>query len=66
MKASLIISLAQIFIGLISLPITIYGSWLLYKHVQATELMWFIWWLSMPLVIVTNLFAQIIKSVSEK
>lgn len=39
--------------GLLALPFSIYGSWLLYCHVDATDLMWFIWWITIPLLIVT-------------
>jgi hypothetical protein len=48
-------------VGLISLPLSIYMSWLLFNHVKATELMWFIWWINLPLLVVANVAAKFIK-----
>lgn len=60
----------QVLIGLIALfiqlPVTIYGSWLMYKHVQATDLMWFIWWISVPLTILISIISTIASKFVEK
>jgi hypothetical protein len=53
-------------LGLIYLPITIYGSWLVYKHIQATELMWFIWWIQIPLMAITTILSKTIEIFVEK
>ena len=45
-------------LGLIALPVSLFGSWVLYNHVQATELMWCLWWFTFPLTI---LAAGIVK-----
>lgn len=44
------------------LPISIYGSCLLYKHIHATDLMWFIWWMNIPVAIVTYIISNIVLS----
>jgi hypothetical protein len=43
---------------LFQLPISLYGSWLLYKHIHATELMWFIWWITVPMVIISSIISH--------
>ena len=47
------------------LPISIYGSCLLYKHIHATELMWFTWWMLVPLAVLFQVFSSITKKMSE-
>lgn len=60
----------KIFAGIIAvfvyLPLGIYGSWLLYQHVHATDLMWFIWWLLIPFNIVLTVIVEITKVVAKK
>lgn len=53
-------------IGLLALPFHIYGSWLLYNHVTATDLMWFIWWVTIPLTIIFQIFASIVKATEKE
>ncbi len=48
------------------LPLGVYQSWLLYNHVHATELMWFIWWIIMPLSTLLSIVLQVAKSIAEK
>ena len=51
----------SISLGLIAFPFSVYGSWLMYNHVKATELMWFIWWIQIPLLFVSNILSQIMS-----
>ena len=57
----------QVFVALmgvfIQLPISIFGSYLLYKHVQATEMMWFLWWLTIPLMVISQIITQVVIKV---
>jgi hypothetical protein len=48
-------------VGLISLPLSLYSSWLLYQHVQATDLMWFIWWINLPLLVAVSVASKFIR-----
>jgi hypothetical protein len=60
MKATRIfLALVTIFV---TLPLQIYLSFLLYKHVHATDLMWFLWWLSFPL----NILFTVINTIADK
>lgn len=45
------------------LPFSIYGSWLLYNHIHATDLMWFLWWTTIPLSVVISVTSAIITHV---
>ena len=49
-------------IGLLGIPFYVFGGWLLYKHVEATELMWFIWWVSLPIGIVTQVLGRFVEA----
>ncbi len=51
--------------SMIHLPLTTLLSFLLYRHVQATDLMWFLFWLTIPLGFVTNLLAGIYKNMKD-
>ena len=52
----------QVLTVLIVLPVGIYMSWLLYNHIHATDLMWFLWWFYWPLTLVTQLAAAVAKN----
>lgn len=45
----------------ISLPLYLFMGWLLYSHVKATELMWFLFWFSTPFTVLTNVIFEIAK-----
>lgn len=55
-----------IFTLFIFTPLTIYQGWLLYKHVQATQLMWFLFWFNSTCSIFLQLILKIIEIVSKK
>lgn len=59
-------SLSLIFSVLILVPLSIYQGVLLYKHIGATDLMWFIFWLYMGLSVGLNLLSQIIINIVKK
>jgi hypothetical protein len=47
---------------LVTFPVSWYLSWLLYNHVGATELMWFLWWLILPLNLTFQIITRLAKS----
>ena len=59
------LSLLAFFFGIVTLPITIFSSYLLYQHIQATDLMWFLWWMIVPLTILTTLCAKIAEHLAK-
>ncbi len=61
--ANLFMSLVTVFI---TCPISIYMAWLLYQHVQATSLMWFLFWSYWPLVFLLQIFTTIATKYSDK
>jgi len=46
----------------LAICIGFFQSYLLYKHVQATELMWFLWVINMPLTISLHIVAGALKN----
>jgi hypothetical protein len=60
----------KVFTGLIGiiiyLPVMIYSSWLMYLHIGATELMWFLWWLQIPLMVVVQVINTIVDKIVDK
>ena len=64
MKAiSIFLSLISV---LITVPMTIYMSFLVYQHIQATELMWILFWINWPLIFTVTLFSTIAQKMLEK
>lgn len=51
---------------LIQLPMGLYLGYLLYSHVQATPLMWFLWWFNLPLTIIAQVINTIVEKVMKK
>lgn len=53
----------SVFVGLlavfITLPLSIFNSYLLYKHIHATDLMWFLFYFNLPIVIIINVITTI-------
>lgn len=47
-------------IGLFYLPLGFYLMYLILAHIDATELMWFVWIISIPLVIVISLIEKVL------
>ena len=45
----------------IILPISTYASWLLYNHIHATELMWFLWWTLTPISILITVLLKVFE-----
>lgn len=60
----------KVFSGLITLfmylPVSVYAGWLMYNHVHATDLMWFLFWLQYPLLIVSQIINAITNAVANK
>ncbi len=54
-------NIASLIISLFTLPVSLYYGWLLLVKVQGTELMWFLFWLMIPLTI----FIQILSKLAE-
>lgn len=64
MKKSL--SIIGFFIGIVYLPLAWYASYLIYRHIGATELMWFLFWLNIPLSAVSMAVGKMVQSLSDK
>jgi len=47
-------------IGLFYLPLSFYLMYLILAHIDATELMWFVWVINIPLVIVISLIEKVL------
>lgn len=60
----------QIFVSLlalfITLPLAFYQGWLLYKHVHATDLMWFLLWLNWPITVLISVITKITTKIISK
>lgn len=50
---------------LVALPVQFYLGWLLYNHVHATELMWFLWWMLVPLNVLVQVASAVAKATSK-
>ena len=55
----------SVVVGLFYIPLTVYQSWLLYNHVHATELMWFLWLIQIPFMIFSATLSVIISKIKK-
>lgn len=44
---------------LISAPINVYLYFKILQYIQATELMWFLFWVSVPITVITNFIIKL-------
>lgn len=60
----------RIFLALISLlvtlPLGVYQSWLLYSHIHATDVMWLLWWITIPLTATFTIINTIVEKMEDK
>jgi len=63
MKQSL--SIIIMCFGLIYLPLTTLQGFLLYQHVHATDLMWFLYWIMIPMGIISGFLTTIQNRVKD-
>ena len=60
----------RVFTGLLTLmiylPFSVYGSYLLYKHINASEIMWFIWWITIPVMIISSTITVVVDRLTTK
>ncbi len=48
-------------LSLICLPISFYLSYKTYTMIGATELMWFLYWINMPVIIIVQIISKLIE-----
>lgn len=48
-------------LSLICLPISFYLSYKTYTMIGATELMWFLYWVNMPVIIIVQIINKLIE-----
>lgn len=51
---------------LISLPIQFYLSYQILSRIEATELMWFLWLVQLPVVFLAGILTKIMEGMSDK
>lgn len=65
MSKKTIISIITAIIGLCYLPISFYQQWLILCKIQATDLMFFLFWMTLPLAIIIHLLGEAIKAMKD-
>lgn len=60
-----IVNMLLVLIAFTYLPLTWYMSYLVYKHIHATELMWFLFWMNIPFGFLTTLVSEIAKKLNK-
>ena len=59
------VSIIAVIIGLFYLSIGFYQQWLILAKIQGTDLMYFLFWMSVPLAIIINLITEAIKALGD-
>lgn len=62
----ILFQITSIFFSIIYLPISWYMNFLLYSHVRATDLMWVLFWINVPLSIFAVILGALSKEISNK
>jgi len=63
MKNKTILALAGTLLVFMSLPLMFLSRFLLYKHVEATPVLWLLFWIDLPLTVTMNLVGSALKSI---
>jgi hypothetical protein len=62
----ILLKFVSVLIALLVLPMQFYQSWLLYNHIHASPIMWFLFWFIMPFSILAYLISGIVNVLSEE
>ncbi len=60
------LKVASLFFVFVHLPLAWYAGFLLYRHVQATELMWFLYIINIPISLISAMIGEALKRASNK
>jgi hypothetical protein len=55
------LKIISILVSLIWLPLSFYSSWLILNKIDASELMYFLYWLNLPVAIISTLISWLIR-----
>ena len=66
MNGKLALGIISLIFGLLALPFGLYLTYLTLIRIEATELMWFIFWLYVPLIIIFQIVSKIFDSMKEE
>jgi hypothetical protein len=53
------VKVLSLLFSMISLPFTLYLSYLILSTIQATELMWFLWWVQFFMIITGAILSRV-------
>ena len=56
----------SIIISVFAVSLSVFATYLLYVHVEATQLMWFLWFMMIPLQIMIQLLGIAAKEIFKK
>lgn len=48
-------------VGLLSFPISFWLQYQVFTRVEATELMWFLYWVNVPLIVLISVFQKLME-----
>jgi len=65
MTAKTSLKIISLILSLIYIPIAFYMQWLILGKIQGTDIMYFIFWISVPLAISTHILAEIIRGMAD-
>ncbi len=60
------VNLIIIFLAVIYLPMAWFMQYLVYKHIGATELMWFLFWVNVPFTVINTVVVKIAEKLNQK
>lgn len=66
MKTKTAISLVLILLAIVNIPLSFAARFMLYRHIQAPPELWLLFWIDIPLMIISLTVSNIFKSIDKK
>jgi hypothetical protein len=61
MTAKIIVASFLFILGLLAIGVGMFLQFLILKHIQGTELMWFLYWTQVPLMFLISMCSEFVK-----
>lgn len=58
-------TIASVILGLMYLPLAFFLTYLILDRIHATDLMWFVWIIGIPLALATNVLSKLAERKSD-
>ena len=61
-----ILTIISIIFGLVAISFSLYLEFLVLTHIHATDLMWFVFWINIPMLLIFQLVSKLVELMGEE